>query len=155
HTDLTAVGKLLGAAYGENDAALKALATNPLTEPLRELDPISAVLASEADMSAPSGTGIVYVAPKPGDARYRKDTRGELEVTFRKETDEQIVVTGWRVKTEPVRAAGQPKPDAAAKPADAGLGALSGDKPGVVEITDSGGTRKVAETKPQALGHWP
>jgi hypothetical protein len=153
HTDLTAVGKLLGAPYGEADAALKAIASNPLAAPLRELASVSAVLASEADMTAPTGTGILYVVPKPEDARYRKDTRGEIELTFRKESDDQIVVTGWRMKTEPVRAAGQPKD--APKPADAGLGALAGDKPAQVEITDSAGTRKVTETKPQALGHWP
>jgi len=155
HTDLTAVGKLLGAPYGDADAALKAIASHALTAPLRELGPVSAVLASEADMTAPTGTGILYVVPKPDDARYRKDTRGELELTFRKETDEQIVVTGWRVKTEPVRAAGQGKQDETPKPADDGLGALAGDKPAQVEITDSAGTRKVAETTPQALGHWP
>lgn len=155
HTDLAVVGKLLGAPYGDTDAALKAIASHALTAPLRELAPVSAVLASEADMTAPSGTGILYVVPKPGDAGYRKDTRGELELTFRKEGDEQIVVTGWRVKTEPVRAAGQGKQGDAAKPADAGLGALAGDKPAQVEITDSAGTRKVTETKPQALGHWP
>jgi len=153
HTDLTAVGKLLGAPYGEADAALKAIAGNALSAPLRELSPVSAVLASEADMTSPSGTGILYVVPKPEDARYRKDTRGEIELTFRKESDEQIVVTGWRMKTEPVRAAGQPKQDTP-KAADAGLGALGGDKPADVEITDSGGTRKVAEAEPRAMGHW-
>lgn len=153
HTDLTAVGKLLGAPYGDADAALKAIANHALTTPLRELGPVSAVLASEADMTAPTGTGILYVVPKPEDARYRKDTRGEIELTFRKENDEQIVVTGWRMKTEPVRAAGQPKQDAP-KPADAGLGALAGDKPAQVEITDSGGTRRVSEVEPRAMGHW-
>ena len=155
HTDLTAVGKLLGAPYGDADAALKAIASHALSTPLRDLAPVSAVLASEADMTAPSGTGILYVVPKAGDARYRKDTRGELELTFRKETDDQIVVTGWRVKTEPVRTAGQSKQDETPKPTDAGLGALVGDKPSQVEITDGAGTRKVTETKPQALGHWP
>lgn len=154
HTDLNAVGKLLGAPYGEADAALKAIASNPLTAPLRELSPVSAVLASDADMTAPTGTGILFVVPKAGDARYRKDTRGELEVTFRKESDEQILVTGWRVKTEPVRNSGQPKQDETPKPADAGLGALAGDKPAAVEITDSAGTRKVSEVEPRAMGHW-
>ncbi len=148
HTDLTEVGKLLGTPPRDSDAVLKALSTHELTKSLRELDCASATLASAADMTAEAGKGTLFMVPKEGDARWRKGTRGEIEVQFRKDQGEQIVVTGWNVKTEPAKAAGEAAAKAAADTTPAA------DKPLQVEITDSGGTRKVAEVKPTAMGHW-
>jgi len=152
NTDLTAVGKLLGAPDRDPDAALKALATHALTQPLREFVVASATLAGNDDMTAENGRGTVFLVPKPDDARWRKDTRGELEVTFRKDDGDSILVTGWTLKSAPAPAKGGGRP--AGKPATNDAPIAQGDKPMEAEITDSGGTRKVAESEPRAMGHW-
>lgn len=153
NTDLVAIGKLLGAPDRDADAALKALATHALTQPLRDFAIASATLAGNDDMTAETGRGTVFLVPKPDDARWRKDTRGELEVTFRKDDGDTILVTGWTLKSEPAPAKGGGRAPAA-KPATTDAPIAQGDKPAAVEITDSGGTRKVAEAEPRAMGHW-
>lgn len=153
NTDLTAVGKLLGAPDRDQDAALKALATHALTQPLRDFAVASATLTSNDDMTAETGRGTVFLVPKPNDARWRKDTRGELEVTFRKDDGDTILVTGWTLKSEPAPQKGGGRAPAA-KPAATDAPIAAGDKPAAVEITDSGGTRKVTEAEPRAMGHW-
>lgn len=152
-TDLAAVGKLLGAPDRDQDAALRALATHALTQPLRDFAVASATLAGNDDMTAETGRGTVFLVPKANDARWRKDTRGELEVTFRKDDGDTILVTGWTLKSEPAPAKGGGRA-AADKPASNDAPIAPGDKPAAVEITDSGGTRKVAEAEPRAMGHW-
>lgn len=152
-SDLAAVGKLLGTPDRDPDAALKALATHALTQPLREFAIASATLAGNGDMTAENGTGTIFLVPKAGDARWRKDTRGELEVTFRKDDGDSILVTGWKLKSEPApQKGGAGKPSDKAATNDAPI--AQGDKPAAVEITDSGGTRKVVESEPRAMGHW-
>lgn len=153
NTDLAAVGKLLGTPDRDPDAALKALATHAMTQPLRDFAIASATLAGNDDMTAENGRGTVFLVPKPDDARWRKDTRGELEVTFRKEDGDTILVTGWTLKSEPAPSKGGGRTPAA-KPAANDAPIAQGDKPAAVEITDSGGTRKVAESEPRAMGHW-
>jgi predicted Zn finger-like uncharacterized protein len=153
NTDLTAIGKLLGAPDRDPDAALKALATHALTQPLREFAVASATLVGNDDMTAETGRGTVFLVPKPNDARWRKDTRGELEVTFRKDDGDTILVTGWTLKSEPAPQKGGGRAPAA-KPAASDAPIAQGDKPAEAEITDSGGTRKVAESEPRAMGHW-
>lgn len=153
NTDLAAVGKLLGAPDRDQDAALRALATHALTQPLREFAIASATLAGNDDMTAETGRGTVFLVPKANDARWRKDTRGELEVTFRKDDGDTILVTGWTLKSEPAPAKGGGRA-ATDKPASTDAPIAPGDKPAAVEITDSGGTRKVAEAEPRAMGHW-
>ncbi len=153
NTDLTAVGKLLGAPDRDPDAALKALATHALTQPLRDFAVASATLAGNDDMTAETGRGTVFLVPKANDARWRKDTRGELEVTFRKDDGDTILVTGWTLKSEPAPQKGGGRAPAA-KPAASDAPIAQGDKPAEAEITDSGGTRKVAESEPRAMGHW-
>ena len=151
NTDLTAAGKLLGAPDRDPDAALKALATHTLTQPLREFAVASATLAGNDDMTAETGRGTVFLVPKANDARWRKDTRGELEVTFRKDDGDTILVTGWTLKSEPAPAKGGGR---ASKPSTTDAPIAAGDKPAEAEITDSSGTRKVAEAEPRAMGHW-
>ncbi len=152
NTDLTAVGKLLGAPDRDPDAALSALATHTLTQPLRDFAVASATLAGNDDMTAETGRGTVFLVPKANDARWRKDTRGELEVTFRKDDGDTILVTGWTLKSEPAPAKGGGR--AASKPSTTDAPIAQGDKPAEAEISDSGGTRKVAEAEPRAMGHW-
>jgi hypothetical protein len=149
HSDLGAIGKQLGLAKTDNDSVLKELQTHEQTQWFRDLVCDSAALASDADMSAASGKGYVFLTPKPGDTNFQKNARGELEVTF--STDgEQIKVTGWTMKLPPVRKAGAPDPNR--------KGAINVvkeiAKPEEQTITDSGGTRKVAVSKPAPVPHW-
>lgn len=150
YTDLPAAGKQLGVA-NPNDIEMvtKELQTNISTRFLRELMCESAQLATQADMTAASGTGIVFVTPKPGDDNYLKRTRGEIEVTFRMDA-EVVKVTGWKVKLPPIRDPNKADPLAAKtfKPYK------DIAKAEHVTISDSAGTRQVMESKPAAVPHW-
>ena len=100
-------------------------------------------------MTADSGSGLVFVTPKTNDDNYLRNTRGELEVTFRM-AGEQVEVTGFRVKMKPIW--NPAKPD----PYRKGVVQVHKDisAPDQVEITDSAGTRKVQESEPGPLPHW-
>jgi hypothetical protein len=150
HSDLPALGKLLGVATPDDtEAVLQAIQTNDdVIRYLRELDCSSATLASESDMTSATGSGIVYLTPKPGDDVYNARFRGEFSVAFRME-GEQIKVTGFALKHAPTRNPGK---------GSAPKGMLSGNKdiakPVEAEITDGAGTRKVQESKPGPVPHW-
>lgn len=147
HADLAALGKELGVnPPSDNEAVLKALQTHESTQFLRELQCESATLAGEADMTAATGKGILYVTPKPGDDTYETKYRGELEVAFRME-GEQVKVTGIAVKLPPVRKKADPNKVSYVPNKDIA-------KPAEKEITDSAGTRKVKESQPAAVPHW-
>ena len=149
HSDLAAITTTLGMPAGSDaNAVLTELQTNEATKYLRELVCESARLVDEASMEAPTGKGLVFVTPKPGTDDYIKNTRGEIEVAFRTE-GQQIKVTGWTVTMKPNRNNKKPDPNNKALPPSKDIA-----KPAEAEITDSAGTRKVAESKPAAVPHW-
>ncbi len=145
-SDMSALAKMLEVTPDDDNAIYAALQTHESTRFLRELDCVSGTLNSEEAMTAASGTGTLFVTPKPGTDDYRKNTRGEIEVTFQAQ-GEQVKVTGWSVKLAPVR----DKPDPS-KTTYVGNKDIA--KPDVVEITDSAGTRKVKESQPTPVPHW-
>jgi hypothetical protein len=147
HSDFQALGTALGVANATDTAeVVKALQTHESTKFLRELACDGGELATEADMNAPEGKGIVFVTAKPGDDTYEKRYRGEIELTFRMDGN-QTRVTGIGVKVPPVRK--KPDPSKAVfKPVKEIA------KPTEREITDSAGTRKVSESEPSAVPHW-
>ena len=149
HSDLKALGAHLGLANADAEAVLKDLQTNEATRYLRELVCDSGALASEADMTASSGKGVIYLTPKAGDATWQKSTRGELELSFTTE-GEQVKVGSWTVKLPPMRKAGVADPSR--KPGIEVNKDIS--KPEVATFTDSAGTRTVNESKPAAVPHW-
>ncbi|HEX5052179.1 MAG TPA: hypothetical protein VFZ65_10435 [Planctomycetota bacterium] len=147
YSDVSAIASTLEIpADSDDNALLAAISTHESTKYLRELDPASASLATEEDMTAASGKGIVFVTPKPGDDVYRKNTRGEIEVTFTMAGD-QVKVTGWKVKLKPIR--DKPDPSKMSFIPNKDIA-----KPTEAEISDSAGTRKVAESQPAAVPHW-
>jgi hypothetical protein len=147
HNDLKALTAKLGVAAGDEGALFTAIRSHEATRFLRELVADSATLADEAAMTAASGKAIVYVTPKPGTDDWKKNTRGELLVSFTAIGD-QIKVTDWEVKMAPVRNPAKPDTSTSFTP--------NKDiaKPQVVEISDSGGTRKVQESQPTPMPHW-
>ena len=149
HSDLAAIGKQLGLAKSDADSVMKELQTNEATRFLRELVCDSGSLAGEADMSATSGKGYIYLTPKAGDDTYQKTARGELEVSFATE-GEQIKVNAFSIKMPPLRKPG------VADPGRKGSIQVVKDiaKPDEQTITDSAGTRKVAVSKPAPVPHW-
>lgn len=149
HSDLGALATALGVDGRDEAAVLAALQAHDSTRYLRELTCDSASLSSEADMTAATGSGVVYVTPKPGDDNYKRNTRGEIAVRFRMD-GEQVKVTGFEVKMKPVWNPAKPDPNR--------KGVIIPDKniarPDAVEISDSAGTRTVQESKPGPMPHW-
>lgn len=147
-SDMAALAKTLEVTPGDDTAIFAALQTHDSTRFLRELECVSGTLNSEAAMTAASGTGTLFVTPKPGTDDWRSNTRGEIEVTFRAE-GEQVKVTGWTVKMAPVRNPNKPDPSKTTYVPNKDIA-----KPTVTEITDSAGTRTVKESEPGAVPHW-
>ena len=125
---------------------MQALLNHESTDLLRTMES-SAWLDADGDMTEPSGTGKIYVTPKPGDDRFKRNTRGTFEVTFNADGD-TVKVSSFKLIQKPIFNAGK----------DPSMRTFVGNKdiakPEAVEITDSAGTRKVAESKPTALPHW-
>jgi hypothetical protein len=149
HSDLSALAKSMQLADGSNEAVLAALAAHDATRFLRELDCGSAELATEGDMTATSGTALLYVTPKSGDDTYISRFRGELVAAFRMEGD-QLKVTGLTVKMPPERNPRKPDPN---RP-----GAFKPNtdiaKPKAVEAIVGGEKRVIMESDPAAVPHW-
>ncbi|MBX3465085.1 MAG: hypothetical protein KF830_18095 [Planctomycetes bacterium] len=148
HNDLRAVATKLGAPAGDELALFTAIQSAEATRYLREMVADSAALDSDEAMTAGSGKAIVYVTPKPGTDDYKRNTRGELLVSFTMAGD-QVKVTDWEVKLAPVRNPAKPDPSKTSFTPNKDIA-----KPEFVEITDSGGTRKVQESKPAPVPHW-
>lgn len=148
HSDLAAIGKELGLAATDDAAVMKELKTHAATTYLREMVCDSGSLVTEADMAAPAGKAKVFVTPKPDDPNYKKNTRGEIEVSFRME-GEQVKVTGFKTALPPVRSLTWVDPSRIAYVPNKDI-----NKPAEVEISDSAGTRKVKESQPAAVPHW-
>lgn len=148
HSDLAAIGKELGLAATDNDSVIKELQTHDATRYLRELVCDSATLVSEADLTGSDGRARIFVSPKPGDDNYKKNTRGEIDATFRMD-GEQVKVTGWKVTLPPVRNPNKPDPSKQTFVPNKNI-----ERAKEVTITDSAGTRKVQESKPGPLPHW-
>ena len=146
HSDLPAIGKQLGLAATDNDSVIKELQTHDGARLLRDMVCDSATLLTEADLTGSSGKAMLYVTPKPGDDTYKKNTRGELETTFRMD-GEQIKVTGWTIALPPVRMKSEPSKGSYVPNKHI-------ERAQEVTVTDSAGTRKVMESKPTALPHW-
>lgn len=148
HTDLAAAAAQLGVTPGDAAAVLQAMQTHESTRFLRELSCESAELATDADMEAPSGKAMVFVVPKPGDDTYRKNANGQIEVSWRAD-GETLRVTAWQVALPPVRNPYKADPSVKTFKPNKDIA-----RPTEVEITDSGGTRKVQESQPAAVPHW-
>lgn len=101
HTDVVEAARRLSVAdVRDTSAVLKALQTHESTRLLREMDVSSAALGTQADMTAASGWGTVYLAPNPRDPRQAKLKSIEMTVSFRMEGD-TIKVIGWDVAGKP------------------------------------------------------
>ncbi len=148
HSDLAAVAATLGVAATDKTAMLKALGEHESLKYFRDLDATSAELVDDESMTASTGKARVYVTPKADDDTYLKNTRGEIEVSFKME-GEQIKVTEWKVGMKPNRNPKKPDPSKAAYVPNKDIA-----KAQEVEITDSVGTRKVMESKPGPVPHW-
>lgn len=149
HSDLPALGKAMALADATNDAVVQALVGHDITRYLRELVCDSAELATDADMTAPTGKAVLFVTPKPGDDTYEAKFRGELEATFRMDGD-QLKVTGLTVKTAPVR--NPKKPDPNRPGAYVPNTAIAAPKS--VEAEIGGVKRVVKESEPGPVPHW-
>lgn len=150
HSDLAAIAKQVGVDDARNrDAVFAALQSHDSTRYLRELDCTDARLADEAMIESPAGgKATVSVTPKAGTDDYRKNTRGEFEVTFRME-GEQVKVTGWKLLMPPARNPNKPDPSLKTFVPNKDIAAAK-----TVEISDSAGTRKVMESEPAPVPHW-
>tara|TARA_R110002096_G_scaffold17148_5_gene59184 strand:- start:628 stop:1779 length:1152 start_codon:yes stop_codon:yes gene_type:complete len=147
YTDLTKIAEQLNLESSDASAVMTGLQKDPSTDLLRTMDCSSTMLDSEADMTAESGSGVIYVTPKSGDDRLKRNTRGIFAVTFDADGD-NVKVTSFKMTQKPVFLPGK----------DPSIRTFTGNKdiakPEAVEISDSAGTRKVAESKPTALPHW-
>jgi hypothetical protein len=150
HSDLQALGRMLGMTPPiDEEAVVLELLKHDSTHYLRNLVCDSGALASDAAMTAETGSAMLYVTPKPGDEIWKKNTRAEIEVTFKMDGT-QVRVTGFKTTLPPVRNPG--KADPLAKPAYVVNKDIA--KPEAITITDSGGTRTVRESKPAAVPHY-
>ncbi|MCB9878230.1 MAG: hypothetical protein H6835_11585 [Planctomycetes bacterium] len=147
HSNIGKLATQLGVA-NDGAAVAAALRTDESTRYLRDLVCESAELSSDADMDAASGTGMVFVTPKPGDDNYIKNTRGEIVVTFDTEGN-QIKVSGFSVKMKP---AWNPKVALPGRETFTPNADIARAK--TVEITDEAGTRKVQMSEPAPVPHW-
>lgn len=148
HNDLGALAARLEVPAGDENALFAAIASHDATRYLRELVADSGELESEEAMTAPSGRALVYVTPKPGTDDWKKNTRGELLVSFTMSGD-QVKVTGWETKMAPVRNPAKPDDSKRTYVPNKDIA-----RPEEVQVSDSAGTRKVAESKPTPVPHW-
>lgn len=147
HTDLTAMAAHLNLENAEAATVMAALQKDKSTNLLRTMECGSTRLETDADMTAASGSAFIYVTPKSGDDRFKRNTRGTFLVTFNTDGD-TVKVTSFTLQQKPVYLVGK----------DPSIVYFTGNKdiakPEAVEITDSAGTRKVAESTPTAVPHW-
>ena len=146
NTDLPAMATFLNLENSDAATVMNALQTDKSTELLRRMACDSAMLDTDADMSAATGSGVIYVTPKSGDDMFKKNTNGKFAVTFNTDGD-TVKVTSFKMTLEPVYASGK-NPNIKTF-----VGNKDIAKPDSVEITDSAGTRKVAESQPAAVPH--
>ncbi|HEB53663.1 MAG TPA: hypothetical protein ENI87_10465 [bacterium] len=146
HSDLRALGQQIGEASTDPAAIMAALLAHESTELLRTME-CRATLSSEADMTAEQGTGQIYVTPRAGDDRFKTNTNGIYRVTF-KVHGTQVKVDSFRLTREPIYAPGK-KPGIVTYRPNEDI-----NKPEVVEISDSAGTRKVKESEPAPVPHY-
>ncbi|MFY9343595.1 MAG: hypothetical protein WAT39_13955 [Planctomycetota bacterium] len=151
HTDAAAIAKEQGFTATDPTALLKEMKATKAagaTSYLCEMVCGSGSLLTDADMDAPAGKGVVYLTPKPGDESYKKDTRADIELSFRIDGT-QLKVTGYKVTYLPVRGPKWIDPSRIAYVPNKDIA-----RPDEVEISDSAGKRKVKESKPAAVPHW-
>ncbi|MFT4514882.1 MAG: hypothetical protein ACI89X_000051 [Planctomycetota bacterium] len=147
HTDLTGMAAHLNLESADAATVMAALQKDKSTLLLRTMECGSTMLESDADMTAASGTGLIYVTPRSGDDTFKKNTAGIFTVAFTADGD-TVKVSSFTLKQKPVYMPGK----------DPSIVYFKGNKdiakPDEIEITDSAGTRKVAESKPTAVPHW-
>lgn len=148
HSDAAAIGKELGLKATDTEGILKEMVAHDSAEHLRAMVCDSGTLLTEEDMKAPTGKAKVYLTPKGDDPNYKKNTRCEIEVSFRME-GQQVLVTGFKTTLPPIRGKGwlDPKIERYVPNKDIA-------RPDEKQITDSAGTRKVRESQPAAVPHW-
>jgi hypothetical protein len=150
HSDLQALGRMFGMTPPiDEEAVVQELQKNEASYYLRQLVCDSGALAGDAAMTADTGSAVLFVTPKSGDELWKKNTRAEIEVTFKMDGT-QVLVTGFKTTLPPVRNAG--KADPLAKPKFVVNQDIA--KPEAATITDSAGTRTVRESKPAAVPHY-
>ena len=147
HTDLAAMAAFLNIESSESAAVIAALQKDEKTKLFRQMRCSSARLNAPDDMTAANGSGLIFVTPKPGDDTFKRNTRGEFAVTFKADGD-SVKVTSFQLTMPPIYGPGK-NPNIKRFIGNAEIA-----KPEAVEITDSAGTRKVAESQPSALPHW-
>jgi hypothetical protein len=148
HSDRRALAKQLEVELDRADpnAFTNTLQQHPAAELLRLMECSSGELDSDEDMSGASGSGKVYLTPKPGDDRFKRNTNGIFSLTFTME-GETPKVTSFTMIREPVYAAGK---DPKIKRYEVNENIAESES---VTITDSGGTRTVQESKPGPMAH--
>lgn len=147
NSDLRALSKQLGLENNESSTVMNGLMKAESTQLLRTMVCDSAELDTEQDMTTQTGSGKVFVTPKPGDGTFKKNTRGTYSVTFQVE-DGTVKVTSFTLTQPPIYGAGK---DPSVKRYEVNKNI---EKAESVTITDSAGTRTVQESKPTALPHW-
>lgn len=146
HTDVPAMATFLELESSDSGAVMTALQTLESTMFLRTME-CTAMLDTDADMTAASGTALIYVTPKSGDDRFKRNTNGRYAVTFIAEGD-TVKVGSFKMTREPVWMPGQ-RPVVSIYTPNKDIAA-----PEQKTITDSGGTRVVQESEPAAVPHW-
>ncbi len=146
HTDLRAMAQFLELENNDSATVITALQTLESTSLLRTME-CSAMLDSAADMTADTGTAFIYVTPKSGDDRFKRNTNGKFLVTFTA-TGDAVKVGSFKMTLQPVWAPGK-RPGVTRYTPNRDIAA-----PEAKTITDSGGTRVVQESEPAAVPHW-
>jgi DNA-directed RNA polymerase subunit RPC12/RpoP len=147
HSDLRALSKQLELADSESATVINGLQQHESTELLRTMDCSSAELDTEQDMTTETGSGKIYVTPKSGDERFKRNTNGIFSVTFQVENG-TVKVTSFTKTREPIYAPGK---DPSVKRYEVNKNIAKAES---VTITDSAGTRTVQESKPGPMPHW-
>jgi hypothetical protein len=148
HTDAPAVARELALKATDSDGILKEMVAHKSAEHLREMICDSGTLITEEDMVTPTGKAKVFLTPKADDPNYKKNTRCEIEVSFRMEGT-QALVTGFKMTLPPIRSLNWVDPSVERYVPNKDIA-----RPDEKEITDSAGTRKVRESQPAAVPHW-
>jgi len=146
HTDLRAIAQQLKLESSDSAAVVAGLLKAPSTALFRTME-ASATLDSNQDMTSQTGSAQIYVTPRSGDVTFKRNTNGIFSVTFQME-DNTTKVTSFQMIREPIYAPGQ---DPSVKRYEVNKNIAKSE---TVTITDSGGTRKVQESKPGPMPHW-
>ncbi|MCK5941853.1 MAG: hypothetical protein KAI24_07805, partial [Planctomycetes bacterium] len=147
HSDLKALAKQLELDSTDKSAVIVGLQQHESTELLRTMNCDVAELDTEQDMTADAGSAKIFVTPKSGDERFKRNTRGIYSVTFKMD-EGTPKVTSFKLTMEPIYSPGK---NPGVKRYEVNQDIAKADS---VTITDSAGTRTVQESKPGPMPHW-